>query len=56
MHMKFSSARDRVMHFLSKLKSFRVGNLDEKYDREEVMVIPFSYYDIVVEKCTVRGE
>jgi len=36
------------------LQSFRVGNLDEKYDREEVMVIPFSYYNIVVEKCTVR--
>jgi hypothetical protein len=31
-----------------------VGNLDEKYDRVEVLNIPFSYYDIVVERCDVK--
>lgn len=35
-------------------RNFRIGNLDEKYDRVEVLDIPFSYYDIVLERCDVR--
>ncbi len=35
-------------------KDFRAGSLDEKYNREVVMEMPFSYYDIVIERCDVK--